>query len=329
MTNTVQGDVQSATIGTYMAINGDGFFVVQKPSSSVDNQPIFDGIDRYTRRGDFQPDKNGYLVNGAGYFLIGIPIDPATGNRSEVFRNFCSSRMTSCRRRPPRRSSIAPTSPTIRRRCPCDPVIPRSVTRPDYILLQSDCRSTRCRHHRWLRCASRPRFVNAPCPTQRYAANYGDGLGGVPVNYDLVFADTDTLNDVIGDINALAGLNAAVTATIDTSGGTNKLRIDADSADIDFEIAAFSGDALTGRLGLAEGVPHLSSNLMDSGGAQACRSRHAGSRPHRHHRADRDVGPGGRRNPGHGVRLQAFQHQLVAGQFHGDRPGRCAAGDVG
>ncbi len=87
----------------------------------------------------------------------------------------------------------------------------------------------------------------------------------MPVNYDLVFADTDTLNDVIGDINGLAGLNAAVTATIDTSGGTNKLRIDADSADIDFEIAAFSGDALTGRLGLAEGVPHLSSNLLDSG----------------------------------------------------------------
>ena len=80
MTNTVQGDVQSATIGTYMAINGDGFFVVQKPSSFADNRPVFDGIDRYTRRGDFQPDKNGYLVNGAGYFLMGIPVDPSTGN---------------------------------------------------------------------------------------------------------------------------------------------------------------------------------------------------------------------------------------------------------
>jgi flagellar hook protein FlgE len=79
-TNTVQGDIQTSSIGTFMAINGDGFFVVQKPSSFTDNRPIFDGIDVYTRRGDFQPDKNGYLVNGAGYYLLGIPIDPTTGN---------------------------------------------------------------------------------------------------------------------------------------------------------------------------------------------------------------------------------------------------------
>jgi flagellar hook protein FlgE len=79
-TNTVQGDLQTSSIGTFMAINGDGFFVIQKPSSFVDNRPVFDGIDRYTRRGDFQPDKSGYLVNGAGYYLMGIPIDPTTGN---------------------------------------------------------------------------------------------------------------------------------------------------------------------------------------------------------------------------------------------------------
>jgi flagellar hook protein FlgE len=79
-TNTVQGDIQTASISTFMSINGDGFFVIQKPSSFVDNRPIFDGIDLYTRRGDFQPDKNGYLVNGGGYYLMGIPIDPTTGN---------------------------------------------------------------------------------------------------------------------------------------------------------------------------------------------------------------------------------------------------------
>jgi flagellar hook protein FlgE len=79
-TNTVQGDIQSASIGTFMAINGDGFFVIQKPSSVVDNRPVFSGINLYSRRGDFQPDKNGYLVNGAGYFLMGIPVDSTTGN---------------------------------------------------------------------------------------------------------------------------------------------------------------------------------------------------------------------------------------------------------
>ena len=79
-TNTVQGDIQSASIGTFMAINGDGFFVVQKPDNFVDNNPVFAGIENYTRRGDFQVDKNGYLVNGAGYYLMGIPVDSSTGN---------------------------------------------------------------------------------------------------------------------------------------------------------------------------------------------------------------------------------------------------------
>lgn len=79
-TNTVQGDLQNASIGTFMAINGSGFFVVQQPSNFVDGRPVFDGIELYTRRGDFQIDKNGYLVNGAGYYLLGIPVDATTGN---------------------------------------------------------------------------------------------------------------------------------------------------------------------------------------------------------------------------------------------------------
>jgi flagellar hook protein FlgE len=79
-TNNVQGDVQSASVATYMAINGTGFFAVQKPGTFTDNLPVFDGVDRYTRRGDFSLDKSGYLVNGAGYYLEGIPIDPSTGN---------------------------------------------------------------------------------------------------------------------------------------------------------------------------------------------------------------------------------------------------------
>jgi flagellar hook protein FlgE len=79
-TNTIQGSVQSAAVSTYMAINGDGFFAVQKPGSFTDNNPIFTGVDNYTRRGDFSLDKNGFLVNGAGYYLEGVKIDSTTGN---------------------------------------------------------------------------------------------------------------------------------------------------------------------------------------------------------------------------------------------------------
>ena len=73
------GRRQSASVATFMAINGDGFFAVQKPGASR-HRPVFNGVDHYTRRGDFQINKSGYLVNGAGYYLMGIPVDPKTGN---------------------------------------------------------------------------------------------------------------------------------------------------------------------------------------------------------------------------------------------------------
>jgi flagellar hook protein FlgE len=79
-TNTVQGAIQSATVGTDMAINGDGFFEVQKVTGFSGNTPIFSGVNLYTRRGDFQLNAQGYMVNGAGYYLMGLPIDPTTGN---------------------------------------------------------------------------------------------------------------------------------------------------------------------------------------------------------------------------------------------------------
>ena len=79
-TLTTSGTVSSSTVATNMAINGDGFFSVQKPTSVVDNEPVFNGVTDYTRAGDFQVNANGNLVNGAGYYLMGVTVDPKTGN---------------------------------------------------------------------------------------------------------------------------------------------------------------------------------------------------------------------------------------------------------
>jgi len=79
-TITSQGTVSSSTVATNMAINGDGFFSVQQPTAVVDNVPVFNSITDYTRRGDFQVNNNGNLVNGAGYYLMGVTVDPNTGN---------------------------------------------------------------------------------------------------------------------------------------------------------------------------------------------------------------------------------------------------------
>ncbi|MCP3384459.1 MULTISPECIES: flagellar hook protein FlgE [unclassified Bradyrhizobium] len=79
-TITTQGTISSSTVATNMAITGDGFFSVQKATGVVDNVPVFNGVTNYTRRGDFQVNANGNLVNGAGYYLMGVAVDPKTGN---------------------------------------------------------------------------------------------------------------------------------------------------------------------------------------------------------------------------------------------------------
>ena len=92
-TNTVQGDIQPAGVSTFMAINGQGFFVVQKPDTFTDNRPSFNGVDLYSRRGDFQIDQDGYLVNGAGYYLEGIPVDLPPATLRVACRRFCNSKI--------------------------------------------------------------------------------------------------------------------------------------------------------------------------------------------------------------------------------------------
>ncbi|MCP3465110.1 MULTISPECIES: flagellar hook protein FlgE [unclassified Bradyrhizobium] len=79
-TITTQGTISASSVATNMAITGDGFFSVEKATGVVDNVPVFDGVTYYTRRGDFQVNANGNLVNGAGYYLMGVSVDPKTGN---------------------------------------------------------------------------------------------------------------------------------------------------------------------------------------------------------------------------------------------------------
>lgn len=72
--NQVQGDVVSSTVPTNVAISGSGYFIVSR-SSKIDSSgtATFDPQTLYTRRGDFAVtlDSNGYMINGAGYYLQG------------------------------------------------------------------------------------------------------------------------------------------------------------------------------------------------------------------------------------------------------------------
>lgn len=78
--NDVQGSVEQVALPTGLAISGGGMFGVSKQASLDTNTglPIFDNRPFFTRAGDFSLDRNGYLVNSAGYFLNGWQVDPNT-----------------------------------------------------------------------------------------------------------------------------------------------------------------------------------------------------------------------------------------------------------
>ncbi|GGB37261.1 hypothetical protein GCM10011316_06720 [Roseibium aquae] len=79
-TNTIQGDITQSDVSTYLAINGEGYFVVTAADDIVDGGTTFQDTNYYTRGGDFELDEEGYMVNQSGYYLKGFPLDPTTGN---------------------------------------------------------------------------------------------------------------------------------------------------------------------------------------------------------------------------------------------------------
>jgi flagellar hook protein FlgE len=100
-TNDEQGDIKTVSNETFIALNSNGFFVVEPKVGQSDGNAVFAGTNFFTRRGDFEIDKDGMLVNGAGYYLKGLSIDPGTGNISgsvpapiKLSNNFLEARQT-------------------------------------------------------------------------------------------------------------------------------------------------------------------------------------------------------------------------------------------
>jgi flagellar hook protein FlgE len=81
-TMDAQGNISSTSVSTNMAISGDGYFQVLAKKGESDGATVLDTNDYYTRQGDFTMSAEGYLVNTAGYYLTGIPVDATTGNAS-------------------------------------------------------------------------------------------------------------------------------------------------------------------------------------------------------------------------------------------------------
>ena len=79
--NSLAGSLVSASSSTDLAISGQGFFQVKSPPSTTAGTTTgsaFSTANYYTRRGDFSMNDQGYLVNGAGYYLEGYTVNPQT-----------------------------------------------------------------------------------------------------------------------------------------------------------------------------------------------------------------------------------------------------------
>ena len=78
--NQAQGTITASSANGAMAINGSGFFAVNKVSgASTTTTPALSATQFYTRAGDFKSDQNGYLVNSAGEYLDGYAVTSAGG----------------------------------------------------------------------------------------------------------------------------------------------------------------------------------------------------------------------------------------------------------
>jgi len=78
---SAQGLLEATASQTDIGITGNGFLPV---TSSVSTSGTLDATvsNVFTRAGSFTVDKNGNLVNSAGYYLLGVPINQTTGQPS-------------------------------------------------------------------------------------------------------------------------------------------------------------------------------------------------------------------------------------------------------
>jgi flagellar hook protein FlgE len=73
--NSIQGTPVQSDNPLAMAVAGQGFFAVSRPTGNANGSLQFDERQFYTRAGDFRVDENGYMVNGSGYYLQGWNTD--------------------------------------------------------------------------------------------------------------------------------------------------------------------------------------------------------------------------------------------------------------
>ncbi|UJQ95433.1 flagellar hook protein FlgE [Mariluticola halotolerans] len=244
-TNNDKGDVISSSVDTYMALNGSGFFVVEEKVGQNDGTAVFGGASYYTRRGDFDVDKEGYLVNGAGYYLKGLPIDAATGNISGSVPQVIKLSNAFLPAQPTNRLDYQLNLPQLPKNAGYDSALPGSelLDPADYMALPADVPATATGGINTFAGADVPNTIFANGQTLSFTVggvtrtygfdDTGAAVAGADVTFDTDLAPNDTLTGLLAsieaDLQALGGDFAS--ATVGLNGGAMEVTLGANTTD--------------------------------------------------------------------------------------------------
>jgi flagellar hook protein FlgE len=77
--NGLQGNITQTQSLSNLAISGNGFFIVSRADTTNGSTTTFNNLPYYTRAGDFELNRDGFLVNNGQYYLNGWQVDEDTG----------------------------------------------------------------------------------------------------------------------------------------------------------------------------------------------------------------------------------------------------------
>jgi flagellar hook protein FlgE len=251
-TNSVQGTIEQSEDPLALAIGGQGFFNVAAATGTVNNLPVFDQRQLYTRAGDFRMDANGYLVNGPGYFLQGWTPD-ATGEPDRT--TVAPIRLTQQFFSP-----IATTELVLAANLPTTaPATPISAQMQVYDALGAqhfvNLNFTRTTGNVWSMAIVVPDDVTA---TARGSAEIRFGAGGppvVPAAADGTIAGFGPTTGFVSAPAAVPGDPARVTFTADFGQGAQTIALNLGTFGEATGLTQFAATAFTVRNQTQNGVP--------------------------------------------------------------------------
>ncbi len=259
--NTVQGTISQTDNPLALAISGQGFFAVSEAQGTTATGPVFSSQPYYTRAGDFQLDKNGYLVNSAGDYLNGWP---AQGNgqidtntlapvqiSESIYKPVASSNVTLSANLPPA-GNPDPTNPAVQ-----DPIT------SNVSIYDAQGQS----HQLTLR------FTSAGANSNNWAVTVTDDLGNTIGSGTVAFAADGTLASVTQGGTTTSTRGAAGALTLNTTypasgGGTQSIALALGTIGGTGGLTQFAGSTYSLRGISQDGVPpgNFSSVTMQSNG---------------------------------------------------------------